>query len=304
MIYDKMNDCFDSLYANILYGINYTDLPAFFKKLDEIEGATIVTGVGGSSVVARFLAKVLREKKHIIATAITPRDLEYMDLGEYRNVIACSYSGNNIGVDASFDNDLNRYLLTGHAKDGVENILYEMRKEESYVSVSATMVPLSLLFLYYTDRNTNLLKEIIDDNIRTTSKKDIYEVIYGYESETAATMLESCLTESGMGACVLHDKYNFCHGRINLSRKKLSTAIFFRSDNELDDTIANHLDEIYGEAITIGSRYEDAVINDFHHTLLSLKLIHSLAETYDIDISDMKELPINDIFYLFKGKMK
>ena len=304
MKYNTMEECFGNLNENIFYSIENTDLDEFFATLDKIDGPTIVTGVGGSSVVATFLAKILREKKHIIATFMSPRDLEYMDLGSYQNVVSCSYSGGNVGVTASFNNNLNHYLLTGHPKDFAENIVYNMKEEMSYVSISATMVPLSLLFLYYTDNNLDLLKEILDSDIDTPSKKDIYEVIYGYESQTAATMLDSCFIESGIAACALHDKYNYCHGRINLSRKKMSGVIYFRSNNELDEVITDTIPKLYDEITTIDCRYDDTVINDFYLTLISLKFIHAVALNNGVDVSDMKELLINDVFYLFKGKMK
>ena len=40
----------------------------------------------------------------------------YKSLTGYSNVIACSYSGNNFGVDLAFRNDLKKYLLSNNAK--------------------------------------------------------------------------------------------------------------------------------------------------------------------------------------------
>ena len=38
MIYDKMEDCFNSLENKVVYAVNNTDLKEFSNKLDEIEG--------------------------------------------------------------------------------------------------------------------------------------------------------------------------------------------------------------------------------------------------------------------------
>ena len=302
MIFDSMQECFSSLNDKIFYALDHTDLSSVFNSLDEIQGPTLVCGVGGSSVVAAFLAKVLREKKHMIATFVYPRDLNYMDLRAYENVISVSYSGNNIGVDVSLKTDLKKYLFTGHPRNEMTDILYTMKKEQSYVSISATMVPLSILLMYYKN-DRKLLKEILEDKISTSSNAFIYEVLSGYESQTAAVLLESSLIESGMGACVVHDKYNFCNGRINLSRHKQSDLIFFKSDNPLDEMLYNQLQSHYPSIITLNRKYDDLLIHDYHMTLLSLKLIHQIALNKGKDISAMDELPDNDVFYLYHGEM-
>ena len=226
-----------------------------------------------------------------------------MDLTPYENVIAVSYSGNNIGVDVIYETGLHKYLFTGHPREDVTNLLYNMKEENSYVSISATMVPLSILLMYYTDNDRTLLEEILKEDIQSDSASDFYEVLSGYETQTAGILLESSLIESGMAACVVHDKYNFCHGRINLSRHEDSDLIFFKMDNELDELLYDKLQSHYGKTITIPRKNEDDVINDYIASLLSLKLIHQIAINKGAEISDMDELPDNDSFYLFKGKM-
>ena len=302
MNYDKMNDCFATLKDKVEYAIANTDLDLFFRKLDEIEGPTLVCGVGGSSVVASFLAKVLREKKHIVSTFAFPRDLKYMDLTPYRNVISVSYSGNNIGAEVMFQTDLKKYLLTGNERDYCDNIVYHMIREDSYVSISATIVPLSLILLWYRN-DPDIVREILNEEIRSDSDNSFYEVMSGYETSTASVMLESSITESGMAACVVHDKYNYCHGRINLSRHSNADLIFFRMDNELDDLLYENLKNHFRKIITISRKYEDDVINDYYATLISLKLIREIANNKGTDISDMKELADNDVFYRFDGEM-
>ena len=302
MNYDKMTDCFATLNEKVEYAIVNTDLKAFFEKLDEIKGPTLICGVGGSSVVASFLAKVLREKKHEIATFIFPRDLKHMDLSGYENIISVSYSGSNIGAKVMFDTDLKKYLLTGNPQEDCENIVYTMKKELSYVSISATIVPLTLLLLYY-QNDIGIVREILEEEIHTDSDNSFYEVMSGYETSTAGIMLESSITESGMAACVVHDKYNYCHGRINLSRHSNADLIFLRTGNELDDLLIDHLPSHFKKIITIPRKYKDDVINDYYMTLMSLKLIRDIALNKGKDISDMNELGDNDVFYLFNGEM-
>jgi len=214
-----------------------------------------------------------------------------------------SYSGHNIGVDAIFENDLNKYLLTGNKRGNVRNIVYKMMDEVSYVSISATIVPLSLIFLYY-HNDIDLLKEIISSETAFSSGNNAFEVMSGYETLTAATLLESSIIESGMATCIVHDKYNYCHGRINITKNNPSDLIFFKMDNELDDMLYENLKNHYQNIITIERRYENDLINDFYASLISLKLIRNIAREHHLDISDMDELIDNDILYRFNGKMK
>ena len=303
MIYDKMEDCFSSLETKVEYALNNTDLKEFFKGLDEIEGPLLITGSGGSAIVGTYLAKVLSVKRIMITRFVYPRDLLYMDLNGYKSVLSVSYSGHNIGVDAIFENNLNRYLLTGNKRENVRNIVYKMMDEVSYVSISATIVPLSLIFLYYHD-DIDLLKKIIGSETSLSSGNNAFEVMSGYETLTAATLLESSIIESGMATCIVHDKYNYCHGRINITKNNPSDLIFFKMNNELDDMLYENLKNHYHNIITIERRYEDDLINDFYASIISLKLIRNIAREHHIDISDMDELIDNDILYRFDGKMK
>lgn len=303
MIYDKMSDCFKTLNTKINNSLNNSDLDSIFNTLDSITGPTIVCGVGGSSIVGKYLSKVLREKNHIVSTFILPRDIQYMDLSGYENIIAVSYSGSNIGVDVLLDTKLNKYLFTGKPRDGFTNMVYKMDPEVSYVSISATLTPMAILLMYYC-RDKKILDEILSLDINTTSNNNDYEVMSGYETNTAEILLESSLIEGGLGSCIVHDKYNYCHGRINLTKIKDSDLIFFKSDNELDNLLYVGLSKHYKNIININNRYDDLVINDFYASYLSMKLIEKIAINKDIDISDMKELEDNDMYYLFKGKMK
>lgn len=303
MNYEKMTDCFETLSDKVAYALDNSDLDSIFATLDEIQGPTLISGVGGSAIVGTYLAKILREKKHIVATFVYPRDVCYMDVSGYENIIGVSYSGNNIGVDVLKGRRLNKYLLTGNPKKGFTNIVYKMQPEISYVSISATIVPLAILTLYYKNKPA-LIKEIVDIDTGLTSTDDHFEIMSGYETLTAATLLESSLVESGMATCLVHDKYNYCHGRVNITKVLDSDLIFFKMDNELDETLYNTLQKYYDNVICFERRYKDDIINDFCDCILGLKLIRNIALAKNCDISDMKEIPDNDVLYRFAGKMK
>jgi len=129
---------FDLLEKRVNDAIWKTDLEYIRSELRKIKEPTIVSGVGGSSVVSDFCSKVLNKKNEIIAINSEPRDFVYRNLNGFKNVIACSYSGNNYGVQLSFNNNLKHYLLSRKSfydKD-VTYLKYDtsIERERSFIS--------------------------------------------------------------------------------------------------------------------------------------------------------------------------
>lgn len=152
---ENMYENFSKLKYRVIDSINKTNILKIKEVLSSITEPTLVSGVGGSSVVSLFLSKVLSEKNDIICENVTPRDLLYKNLRGYKNIIACSYSGNNFGVMTSFDNDLNKFLLSKNLKNGISNIQYSAEDtEESFISLSSTLIPMTILLIYYLDNGT------------------------------------------------------------------------------------------------------------------------------------------------------
>ncbi len=303
---EKMEYCFSRLKPRIWDSISRSNLEEIFGKLKDINRPSIVTGVGGSSVVSLFFSKVIENRNHVICTEMMPRDLLYRDLSGYENVIACSYSGNNIGVSASFDNDLKHYLFSANQKDFAESIRYTVRDEEwSFVSIAGTFVPISILFLYYTDNDTGLLKEILEEKIsfEIDPSCSIYEVLYGYENQVSARLLESSITEGSLGAAILHEKYNYCHGRCQLNTVMNNDLIYFQDKSELNDLYMKLLPGFYRNIIKIPKKYDDAVIADFHTAWLSMQLVRQIARAKGRDISEKNVLDVSEVLYTYKGGM-
>ena len=103
---------FKYLKERVIDSLEHTDLEFIRHELSKINEPTIFSGVGGSSVVSEFGSKVMNKKNGIISINSEPRDFIYRNNNPFRNVIACSYSGNNYGVKLSFLNELKKYLLS------------------------------------------------------------------------------------------------------------------------------------------------------------------------------------------------
>ena len=303
---ESMETCFFRLNPRIWESVKKTDMDALFLSLSEIKEPTIVTGVGGSSVVSAFFAKVLSEKNHSICTEMMPRDLLYRNLDGYRNIVACSYSGNNIGVKASFDNDRKHYLFSRNRKEGVLPLQYETEEEElSFVSIAATFIPMALLFLYYTDNDQQLLDRILksEEMYMLDSNKNVYEIVYGYETGVAARLLESTIVEGSLGAVVLHEKYNYAHGRCQLNSVYANPLIYYCNQSEYDQLLKKEFCDFYQDKLIIEQKYEDPIVEDFYQSLQAMKFIKRLAQAKGRDISEKKVEDISEVLYRFQGKM-
>ncbi len=301
---ETMEYCFGRLKMRILDSLKQTDLETIFETLRSIKGPTLVSGVGGSSVVATYFAKVLNRKNGIIAEAVFPRNLLSKDLSAYENVIACSYSGNNIGVRASFENPLQHYLFSANTKENVIPLQYCMCEEEiSFVSVAATLLPMAILFLYATDNNMTLLEEILTQEytFEHLAEKEIYEIIYGEKNSTAAILLESTIVEGGLGAAVLHEKYNYCHGRCQLHSLRDSALIYLEEKSELDTLMKREFASFYPDRVILESRYEDEIVSDFDLSLRALLLCRRIAEEKGRDLCLKRVKEISEILYTYQG---
>lgn len=303
---ENMYDNFSKLQKRVFDSLEKTDLIKIKDILSSINKPTLVSGVGGSSVVSLFLSKVLSQKNNIICENVTARDLIYMNLKCYKNIISCSYSGCNFGVDTSFDNNLNKYLLSKNKKDGITNIKYSVEDEEdSFISLSSTLIPMTILLSYYLDNDLSIIDEILKNPIEFNFKEvdTYYEVLTGYDTSTAAKFIESTLVESGIAIPILHDKYDYCHGRSTLGYNFNTTLIFLNTGSQLDKLYEKQLKNYYKHIIQFDRKYDDHIINDYYFTYLSMLLCKEIAEQKEKDLSLVDFSPLVKKLYYFKGEM-
>lgn len=302
-----MEENFLKLEKRVKETLQETNLSKIFKTLEEIKEPTICTGVGGSSVISTFTAKVLESKNGIITVNKEIRDLVYSNLEPYQNIVIASYSGSNYGVEVACNTPLKHYLFSRKEREGVHNITYTNQdKEESFISLAATLIPICILLSYYLDGNTKYVLEIMKNTEIPKVKKTestIYEIMSGWESKTAATFLESTFIEAGIGIPIIHDKYAYCHGRSTTSYHQNHNMIYFNGDTELDGIMLREFSKYYGQVISMDFKYEDQIVNDFYLTYKSMLLAKQIALLEKKDLSNVDYSPIVRKLYYFKGVM-
>ena len=301
-----MENNFKKLESRVIDSLNKTDLEFIRSELSKINTPTITTGVGGSNVVSTFTSKVLNTKNNIISISKQPRDIKYENLNGFKNLICCSYSGNNFGVDLSFENNLKHYLLSKNAFDdkNTKYLKYEMEPEKSFISLAATLVPISIVLNYYLNGdNKDILKNIKEYKFNFDTSCNCFEIFSGYDTSVTSTYLESTMMESGLGIPIVHDKYDYCHGRSTLSINYNNIAIYLNKNTELDKLLLKELKKYYKDIIVLESNYKDDILDDYKMLIEAMYLTKYIGEQKNKDLSIVEHSPITKILYKYKGQV-
>ena len=304
----NMQNNFEFLKDRIVDSLSYTDLDYINNELSKLNEPTLFSGVGGSNVVSEFGSKVINIKNNIVSINSEPRNFLYQNNISFKNVIACSYSGNNYGIELSFRNSLKKYLLSNNSfnDDNVTYLKYNTNipKENSFISLGATLIPVSILLSYYLNKDNNLILDCIEElpfNFNPTS--NIYEIFSGYDTSTASKYLESTMVESGIGIPVVHDKYSYCHGRSTLGYNYNATAIYYNRNTEFDKMMLEELKKYYNLIITIDSKFKDQILDDYQMLIQSMYLSKYIAEKKLIDLSKINYSPIVKKLYKYNKQI-
>lgn len=301
----NMNENFEKLEGRIFDTLYTTDLEKINYELARINGPTLVSGVGGSSVVAQFASKVLMRKNHIIAIPSEPRDFCYIDTTLYENVLACSYSGDNYGVELAFANTLKHYLLASKERDdsNVINLTYKcFDKEHSFISLAATLIPISIILNYFLDGQKERIIDCLENyRYDFDTDCDVFEIFSGIESSTASKYLESTMVESGIGIPIVHDKYSFCHGRSTMAKYYNNIAIYFNNDTELDKILLEELPKHYKNVIVI--KCGTSPLSEYISLVKCMYLTKYIAESKNMDLSGVDYNSIVKKLYKYNGNL-
>lgn len=299
---------FEFLKERIVDSLDNTNLEFIRNELSKLKEPTLFSGVGGSSVVSEFGTKVINAKNGIVSINSEPRDFLYRNNCAFRNVVACSYSGNNYGVELSFLKELRKYLLSNNSFDDsdVTYLKYSttIDKEKSFISIGATLIPVSILIDYYLNGNSNVMLDYIEETpFAFDLESDIYEIFSGYDTSTASKYLESTFVESGIGIPLVHDKYSYCHGRSTLGVNYNGIAIYYNRNTEFDKMMLEELKQYYNQIITINSKFKDQILDDYQMLIQSMYLTKYIAEKKSKDLSKVEYSPIVKKLYKYNGNI-
>lgn len=298
-----MEENINKLKDRVIDTLKETDLDYIRTHMDKIQGSTICAGSGGSKVVASFAGTVLGAKNRTFTSIMEPRDVLY-ERGHYDNLFLASYSGTNYGVEVLRDIDKPKYLLTyGSEIEGYRNLSCKsaLPKEKSFISLGATLMPMSVLLSYY---DKSAISSLLDHFTLPSAIPDFgtydFEVMSGLDTNVASTFLDSTFIESGMSYLVVHHKYDYCHGRSVLSKEKRSNLIYLiNKRTNLDDTLLEVLTGAYNEIFVLEGVFDDSVLNEYYLTLKAMLLSCKIAQSRGIDLSHV-DYPRDIVKKLYK----
>ena len=304
----NMKTNFDFLKERVIDSLDNTDLSYIRNELSKLNEPTLFSGVGGSSVVSEFGSKVINTKNGIVSVNSEPRDFLYRNNNAFRNVVACSYSGNNYGIELSFLKGLRKYLLSNNSFDDkdVTCLKYDttIDKERSFISLGATLIPVSILMDYYLNGQNSLILDCIEESpFNFDLESDVYEIFSGYDTSTASKYLESTMVESGIGIPIVHDKYSYCHGRSTLVINYNGMAIYYNRNTEFDRMMLEELKQYYSRIVTIDSKFKDQILDDYQMLIQSMYLTKYIAGKKAKDLSKVEYSPIVKKLYKYNGQI-
>ena len=299
---------FEYLDKRVLDSLERTDLGKIRYELSKLNKPTILSGVGGSSVVSEFGSRVISKTNQVIATNSEPRDLVYKTTSGYKNVIACSYSGNNYGVQIAFDNNLKKYLLSNNRYYDNEvtylHYLTTIDKERSFISLGATLIPVTIFLDYYLKGDNEVIKGLLHSTqFDFDTSCDAYEIFSGYDTSTTSKYLESTITEAGIGIPLVHDKYSYCHGRSTVSINYTNIAIYLNRNTELDKLLLQELPRYYKTVLVLESSQQDPILADYDMLIQAMYLTKYIAEQQSKDLSKVEYSPLCKKLYTYNGSL-
>lgn len=298
----------ESLEEKIKTTLKSSNIKSIFAILSSIDEPTLTIGVGGSKVVSLFLGKVLEKRNGIITKDIDVEEFFLSNRDLYKNVLVISHSGKNHGIKSVLKTDnFKKYLLTTRKSQINNEILLRYKNVDrikSFVSIEDLFIPLGIILSYYL--NTQDLPEIFFKEEDFDFKlRETIDIIYDYESQSAAKFLEVSLIEAGIAHVTMHSKYSLCHGRSNIISSTKSLVIYFSTrESDIDKTLKGNLAQITDDIVFLDSLEKDKIVDDFILTWKVLNLLNYINEEFGCEFINVKYNKIVPKLYHFKGDFK
>jgi len=315
----EMQYNFDMMMTRVIDSMNKTDLEKANTILKNIRKNCICVGTGGSSIVSLYASILLAEANKIMTFDKEPRDLLYMNLDlNYEFLVAFTYGNKNYGINMALqkakDNQLSTHVVTANT-DNEQDICYqgEMPAERSFISLAATIISMSILLNYYLQTNKEQTLNLIEDIYLSASEKEtnfelkqpmpVFEIMTGDNTYVANRVLETTITEGGLGTPVSHEKYSYCHGRSTLSYHLENSNLIYLINGKpkaIDHFLLSNVEDLYENIIILHSNKKDKIIGEFDLAFQSLMLCKKIAEKQNKDLSRVDYAPVVKKLYKYE----
>jgi fructoselysine-6-P-deglycase FrlB-like protein len=334
----KMNENFDLLIERIIDANKHIDGEGLKLTLSGIKGNVISIGTGGSYATSIFASKVFGVNNEAFSLSLYPRNLLYMNLSGLNEVCAFTYSGKTPSIIKALekcgqhdirktvfthDEEKLRQYLSINDNDQVINYSGNMPAEHSFISVAATLIPMSILLRYSLDLSYEELQKLInklnneslqyiEEQVKDIDFKELLlekphiEIFTGDNTYTAGHILESNLTETGMAYTILHEKNHYCHGRSILNYNHHTPILIYLINGKEKEQDRILLDEflpiLYDNILIIKSNYE-GILGEYDLAMKAMYLSKRIVEDLGKDLSEVDHPKGLKKIYSFNGEM-
>ena len=302
------------LYGRITAALQTDAVENVRRQLSNLPDRVLTVGTGGSYAAALFAAKCINTFEKSIAISIKPRDALLCPLEKFGLVLLFSYSGttNDIQVVYSACRAKGVPVCVITALDPAVNSCPFERKdiisyavdspdfeEHGFISMASTLIPMCLFGNHYykgVDSFEHYLETVFFENekdfgtpLMAAPKTSLtIDVFTAYDTETASTILESDITESGIGRVTVHEKKDFSHGRYNAIEGMTPDWIVFLNNKVGSYTGALNLylsERMHTASIELTTEYE-GIWGDFDLAVSIQFLMTELSEQMGYDMSN------------------
>lgn len=317
-----MHANFDMIIPRLKDSFTYLDWEKARNILKNIRRNCLCVGVGGSYAPSVFASIVLEDVNKIIAMPKEARNIMFMNLFyNYFNLLGITYGNNNHGINQAeiraSDSKCETHLITANS-NYEEDICYkgQLPLENSFISLAGTVIPMSILLCYYL-KNDQVKTLCCIENIYAKANQTVYgfaledqlplfEIMSDQHTCVASHILESTIIEAGLGIPVIHDKYNYCHGRSTLSYQKGNSNLIYlinEQPTDLDNMLLDNISEYYSSINIVQASNNDYIVNQFDLALQSFFLCKELATKEKKDLSIVNYSPAVQKLYKYDGGM-
>ena len=313
---DPDNVTFTRLEQRLLDANSNIDSERNYQVLDTVTEPNVSIGSGGSYPAAIFGSKVLTDKG-IISLNMTPRDAIYNIKG-INNLICYSWSGTSYGIIKAMDSYPKSIIVHGNEKvlhDQEVRLHYDgMDKEHSFISEATTLIPMGELLKYYLQEKGIDERKYLDSIIKETFNNtklnynvdsSVFEIMTGDNTNTASHILESTMLEAGIGIPILHEKYDYCHGRSvtsSTNRGKHTLIYLINQETELDKLLLDLIPHNYKNVIILKSGTNEKIVGEYILSLKSVLLCNYISRIKGMGLSQVEYDPsVVKKAYCYKG---
>ncbi len=318
---DRLLSINDPQNANLKSLIN-----KLWPKIMQENKPTIIMATGGSKVPATFLKQIL-ESRGVIAEVIEPRDYFYKsNISAFQRLMVISSSGKTNGIEFSLSTFPGEKILITSNREGTykwASAEYLKNLEKSFVALTPSLAPILAFIaiaLYNPEQDLDELLLTLKEKVKYLLNKaqniieaiilpdfSNIEIISGYDTATAHTILESNLVESGTCSVVIHDKGSFCHGRSNLVYQNHNFLIHLAHNyNYFDNLLLATLQANYPQILSFHTQSvsENSLLKDLYLSFQMYYLSQKLAAAKGIDLTCPDYNPDVVVkLYTYKGEM-